>query len=71
MVGHSKYPIGNLHEGLAVLLVILPVLLLVVPGAVEDVLAAGAERLGQAATDNAVTLRYPLLFIWFCRLGWS
>ena len=46
MIGHSKYPIGNLHEGLAVLLVILPVLLLVVPGAVEDVLAAGAEGLG-------------------------
>ena len=71
MVGHSKYPIGNLHEGFAVLLVILPVLLLVVPGAVEDVLATGAEGLGQAAADNAVTLRYPLLFIWFCRLGWS
>jgi hypothetical protein len=58
----TPYPIRQLHEGFAVLLVVLPVLLLVVSGAVEDVLATGAEGLGQPAADDAVALRYPLLF---------
>ena len=66
----NGYPVGQLHEGLAVLLVVLPVLLLVVPGAVEDVLAAGAEGLGQVAADHAVALRQAFLsaLLDICRL---